>query len=43
MSLEALKTIECTIGDRVASVVLNQPERGNPIDAVSSRELKRPV
>lgn len=40
MDLGALKTIECTVSEGVANVVLNQPERGNPIDAVSSRELK---
>jgi 2-(1,2-epoxy-1,2-dihydrophenyl)acetyl-CoA isomerase len=43
MNLEALKTIECTVNEGVARVALNQPDRGNPIDAASSRELKELV
>lgn len=41
MSLEGLTTIACTIRDGIARVVLNQPDRGNPIDGTSSRELRQ--
>lgn len=33
-------TLELTIDGGIARLVLNQPERGNPVDATSSRELK---
>lgn len=40
MKLGDCKSLECTLVDNVAHVVLNQPERGNPVDATSSRELR---
>lgn len=33
------KSFECTIGDGLAHIVLNQPERGNPIDGDFCREF----
>lgn len=35
----ATKSFECTIGDGLAHIVLNQPERGNPIDGDFCREF----
>jgi 2-(1,2-epoxy-1,2-dihydrophenyl)acetyl-CoA isomerase len=40
MDLSSLASMQCTIDDGLARVVLNQPERGNPIDAVFCRELR---
>src|SRR5262245_16711770 len=33
------KTFECTVDDGLAHIVLNQPERGNPIDGDFCREF----
>ena len=33
------KTFECTIDDGLAHIVLDQPERGNPIDGEFCREF----
>lgn len=40
MKLTDLTAIDCTIADGLARVVLNTPERGNPIDGVFCREIK---
>ncbi|MDO9440283.1 MAG: enoyl-CoA hydratase/isomerase family protein, partial [Beijerinckiaceae bacterium] len=40
VTLSGFTILECTIRDGVAYVVLNQPERGNPVDQTSSRELR---
>jgi 2-(1,2-epoxy-1,2-dihydrophenyl)acetyl-CoA isomerase len=37
---EDLKSIDCTVADGIARVVLNQPDRGNPIDGILARELR---
>lgn len=34
------ESIDCAIRDGVAHVILNQPDRGNPIDQTSSREFR---
>ena len=41
MTSDNLKSIECTNSGGIARVVLNQPDRGNPIDAILSQELKQ--
>src|SRR6202035_2268500 len=33
------KTFDCTIDDGLAHIVLNQPDRGNPIDGEFCREF----
>src|ERR1700731_5241238 len=33
------KTFDCTIDDALAHIVLNQPDRGNPIDGEFCREF----
>ncbi|HEU0221709.1 MAG TPA: enoyl-CoA hydratase-related protein [Paracoccaceae bacterium] len=40
MTLETLSSIECSIDGGLAHVVLNTPDRGNPIDAVFCREMR---
>jgi 2-(1,2-epoxy-1,2-dihydrophenyl)acetyl-CoA isomerase len=40
MKFEDLKSIDCTVADGIARVVLNQPDRGNPIDGILARELR---
>jgi 2-(1,2-epoxy-1,2-dihydrophenyl)acetyl-CoA isomerase len=40
VKLTELTSIECTIADGLARVVLNAPERGNPIDATFCREIR---
>src|SRR2546422_2350587 len=40
MTLEGLASVECTIAGGLARVVLNAPERGNPIDGVFCREIR---
>ena len=39
MPLPPLTSMECTVTDGLARVVLNQPDRGNPIDGAFCREL----
>jgi 2-(1,2-epoxy-1,2-dihydrophenyl)acetyl-CoA isomerase len=41
MDFRQLTAIECSIGNGIAKVVLNIPERGNPIDGVFCTELKK--
>lgn len=40
MDMDQLTTIECTVSDGLARVVLNAPDRGNPIDGTFCREFK---
>jgi 2-(1,2-epoxy-1,2-dihydrophenyl)acetyl-CoA isomerase len=40
MSLAGLQSLDCTIRNGLAHVVLNAPDRGNPIDDVLCGELK---
>lgn len=40
MSLDTMTKIACTIDAGLARVVLNVPDRGNPIDGVFCREMK---
>jgi 2-(1,2-epoxy-1,2-dihydrophenyl)acetyl-CoA isomerase len=43
MTFQSLKSLECTVTDGLASVVLNTPERGNPIDGTFCREFNELV
>ncbi len=43
MAFDQLTSLECTIEGGVARLVLNQPDRGNPIDGTTSRELREVV
>jgi len=36
MALEGLQSLQCTVADGLARVMLNAPERGNPIDGPSA-------
>jgi 2-(1,2-epoxy-1,2-dihydrophenyl)acetyl-CoA isomerase len=40
LKLSELTSIECTIADGLARVVLNAPKCGNPIDGTTCRELR---
>lgn len=40
MAVEGSRTIECTISDGLARVMLATPDRGNPIDEAFCREIK---
>jgi 2-(1,2-epoxy-1,2-dihydrophenyl)acetyl-CoA isomerase len=40
MALEGLQSLQCTVADGLARVMLNAPERGNPIDGTFCREMR---
>ena len=40
MKIEDMSSMQCTVSDGLAHIVLNQADRGNPIDGVFCREMK---